>query len=104
MLIDAWYYRITSIYSTSCNEPRPFTPWRRLGFTCEHTRHAIESKPDGHDENEFVDVDAERMPVPLDIMRFIFQHYANTMVWDVHGADFAAFTRKETLKGPCFEF
>jgi len=61
-----------------------------FGFIREHTRLTV------HDGL------GERIAVPRDIMRFIFQHYDNTMVWDVRGADFEAFTRKETLKGPCF--
>jgi len=85
-----------------------------FGFIREHTRrthshaHAIALGDDGTadvDASDFeidLGLGGERMSVPRDIMRFIFQHYDNTMVWDVRGADFEAFARKETLKGPCF--
>jgi len=81
-----------------------------FGFIREHTRLTVsgtesrECDPDldiGDFEEDGLGV-IERMSVPRDIMRFIFQHYDNTMVWDVRGAHFEAFTRKETLKGPCF--
>jgi len=76
-----------------------------FGFIREHTLLTItaECDPcDPSDPDRDGDGDCERIAVPRDIMRFIFQHYDNTMVWDVRGADFEAFTRKETLKGPRF--